>query len=107
MGSMGDSAPLSPRDRRIVDVIRSLGAGEVTTYGDVADTSGYPGLARHVGALLAGAGDDELPWWRVVTASGRLVPGNETEHAALLRSEGVLVSDGRVRVAPVGRFSRR
>jgi methylated-DNA-protein-cysteine methyltransferase-like protein len=108
---MGDPAALTDgdrdRDRRIVDVIRALREGEVTTYGDVADTAGHPGLARHVGALLARADADELPWWRVVTASGRLVPGGETEQTALLRGEAVVVSEGRVRIAPVGRFSRR
>jgi methylated-DNA-protein-cysteine methyltransferase related protein len=103
---MGDPPQLSERDRRLFDVVRALGDGEVTTYGDIADTAGYPGLARRVGALLAGAGDDDLPWWRVVSASGRLVPGNEIEHAALLRGEGVTVADGRVRNAPIGRFRR-
>jgi alkylated DNA nucleotide flippase Atl1 len=40
--------------------------------------------------------DDDLPWWRVVTTSGRLVPGHEVEHAARLRAEGVAVADGHV-----------
>ena len=34
------------------------------------------------------------PWWRVVNASGRLVPGHEAEQARRLRTEGV---DGRPR----------
>lgn len=96
------------RDERIVDVIRALGPGEVTTYGDIAEVAGYPKQSRRVGRILATARpDDELPWWRVVNAAGRLVPGNEREHAALLRTEGVTVRDGRVRAAPAGRFVTR
>ncbi|MCB0969848.1 MAG: MGMT family protein, partial [Ilumatobacter sp.] len=48
--------------------------------------------------------DVELPWWRVVNAAGRLVPGHEREQAALLRAEDVVVHDGHVRAAPHGRF---
>jgi methylated-DNA-protein-cysteine methyltransferase related protein len=104
---MGNPAGLSERDRRIIDVIRALGDGEVSTYGDIAETAGYPGLARRVGSLLANAPDPDLPWWRVVDAAGRLVPGAEIEQAALLRPEGVTVRAGHVRRAPLGRFRTR
>jgi methylated-DNA-protein-cysteine methyltransferase-like protein len=97
---------MTARDRRILDVIRLLQPGEVTTYGDIAEVAGYPRQSRLVGRLLA-VSDEELPWWRVVNSTGRLVPGNEREHAALLRAEGVTVVDGRVRNAPTGRFTRR
>jgi methylated-DNA-protein-cysteine methyltransferase related protein len=70
-------------------VICSIPPGEVMTYGEVAAEAGYPGAARAVGHLLATSGADDLPWWRVVTASGRLVPGHEVEHARRLRAEGV------------------
>jgi len=94
------------RDRRIIDVVRSLREGEVVTYGDIADDAGHPGRSRLVGRLLAASDDaDDLPWWRVVNAAGRLVPGHETEQAERLRSEGVEVRDGRVRRALYGRFS--
>ena len=97
---------MTARDRRILDVIRLLQPGEVTTYGDIAEVAGYPRQSRLVGRLLA-VSDEELPWWRVVNSSGRLVPGNEREQAAQLRAEGVTVADGRVRNAPTGRFTRR
>ncbi len=77
-------------------VLASLGPGEVVTYGEVAREAGFPGAARAVGALLA-ASDDSLPWWRVVTSSGRLVPGLEAEHTRRLQREGVGLSEGRVR----------
>lgn len=78
----------------IRDVISGLGEGDVVTYGEVAAEAGYPGAARAVGSFLRDS--TGLAWWRVVAASGRLVPGNETEHARRLANEGVATRDGRV-----------
>jgi methylated-DNA-protein-cysteine methyltransferase-like protein len=69
-------------------VLRALQPGDVVTYGEVAVEAGFPGRARAVGRLLAVSGD-RYPWWRVVAASGRLVPGHEARQARLLRAEGV------------------
>lgn len=77
-------------------VVRSIPAGEVMSYGEVAAEAGRPGAARAVGRIMA-TSDRTLPWWRVVTASGRLVPGNEIEHRGHLVGEGVDVADRRVR----------
>ena len=97
---------MNERDRRIIDIIRSLRVGEVVSYGDIADDAGSPKQSRLVGRLLSENDDPDLPWWRVVNSVGRLVPGHEREQASLLRAEGVTVRDGKVRRAPVGRFSR-
>lgn len=78
-------------------VIRALRPGEVVTYGEVAADAGRPGAARAVGHLLATQPAD-LPWWRVVAANGRLVPGHEAEHARRLAGEGATVVNGRVRL---------
>ena len=94
------------RERRILDVIRALRPGEVTTYGDVAEIAGYPKRSRLVGHILATT-DVEVPWWRVVNASGQLRASDVAEQAALLRSEDVTVMNGRVRAAPSGRFAGR
>jgi methylated-DNA-protein-cysteine methyltransferase related protein len=79
-------------------VIAGLQPGEVVTYGEVAAEAGAPGSARAVGRLLGTDGGGDLPWWRVVTSTGRLVPGHEARHARLLRTEGVRVTGGRVDV---------
>src|SRR5215510_5730958 len=89
---------MSRFEQAVVAVLHSLGPGDVVTYGEVAAEAGFPGAARAVGHLLATSGDD-LPWWRVVTASGRLVPGHEAEHARRLRAEGVPVDGASVRFA--------
>jgi methylated-DNA-protein-cysteine methyltransferase-like protein len=82
--------------RQVIGVLRRLGPGEVVSYGDVAAEAGYPGAARAVGSLLADEASDDVPWWRVVTSTGRLVPGHEERHARLLRKEGVKLVNGRV-----------
>jgi methylated-DNA-protein-cysteine methyltransferase-like protein len=97
---------MASRDEQIIEVIRMLGEGEVVTYGEIAEDAGHPKQSRLVGRVLSQtSGALDLPWWRVVNAAGRLVPGHESEQAALLRAEGVVVEAGRVRSAPVGRFS--
>ena len=71
-----------------------LQPGEVATYGEIAAQAGSAGAARAVGAVLAGSSG--LPWWRVISATGRLVPGKESEHAARLAAEGVPVKGNHV-----------
>lgn len=85
-------------EQRVDAVLRALHPGDVVTYGEVATEAGSPGAARAVGMLLARSGAD-YPWWRVVAAGGRLVPGHEGEQARRLGAEGVTVVDGRVRRA--------
>jgi methylated-DNA-protein-cysteine methyltransferase-like protein len=82
-------------ESRVNEVIGALRPGEVATYGEIAADAGAPGAARAVGNILRGSSG--LPWWRVVAADGRLVPGAEEEQAGRLRAEGVeLTPSGRV-----------
>ena len=88
---------MTPWEEAVARVLRDLQPGDVVTYGEVALEAGRPGAARSVGTILAESGG-EYPWWRVVNASGRLVPGHETEQARRLRSEGIDVDLERRRV---------
>ncbi|GGI09591.1 MGMT family protein [Egicoccus halophilus] len=74
----------------IETVVARLPVGTVATYGEVAAEAGRPGAARAVGRVLRTT-SRPLPWWRVVTSAGRLVPGLEVEHARRLTAEGVVV----------------
>ena len=74
----------------------SLKEGDVLSYGEVAEEAGYPRSARAVGRFLQE--NSGLPWWRIVTANGRLAPGHEALQAKLLRSEGIEVQDGHITV---------
>jgi len=78
----------------IRETVKDIPPGEIATYGEVAAESGFPGAARAVGNLLRAT--TGMPWWRVIAANGRLVPGNEVEHARQLRAEGVPIQNGRV-----------
>ena len=77
------------------EVVRHVPEGEVVTYGEIATEVGHPGQARAVGRVLS-AGVPDLPWWRVVAADGRLVPGHERDQRRRLRAEGVLTEERRV-----------
>lgn len=100
---MAETDPAAERERRIIDVLMSLAEGEVTTYGDVADVAGYPKMSRLVGRIV-GHTDEEIPWWRVVNSTGHLRSSDPRVQAGLLAEEDVLVKNGRVVDAPVGRF---
>lgn len=93
MDGVGDDR--TDLQRAVAAVLDGLAPGDVMTYGEVAAEAGWPGRARAVGTYLAGSGGAH-PWWRVVNAAGRLVPGLEDEQARRLRAEGVVVRDGRV-----------
>jgi len=82
----------------VLRVLAAIDPGTVLTYGEVALEAGYPGAARAVGSFLS-RGHPELPWWRVVTGTGRLVPGHERRHGRLLQAEGVTLVNGHVAMA--------
>ncbi len=94
-GSRGADDAASAFEKAVAAVLEALAPGDVVTYGEVATEAGYPGRARAVGRVLAGS-EGQFPWWRVVTATGRLVPGLEDDQARRLEAEGVVLRNGRV-----------
>ena len=84
-------------ERAIAGVLEALQPGDVVTYGEVAVEAGWPGRSRAVGRFLSQSGG-AYAWWRVVNASGRLVPGHEAEQTRRLRAEGVEVDVERGKV---------
>ena len=98
------SPAAEPFRDRVAAAVAAIPPGTVATYGEVAVEAGFGvGASRAVGNVLQTV--DGLPWWRVVTASGRLVPGLEERHARLLRAEGVAVDGARGRLEGRGRPS--
>ena len=97
---------MTPWEQAVDRVLRGLRPGDVVTYGEVALEAGRPGAARSVGTILAESGG-QYPWWRVVTAAGRLVPGHEVEQARRLQAEGIDVDLERGRVKLPRERSRR
>jgi methylated-DNA-protein-cysteine methyltransferase-like protein len=92
----------SPADGHadILRVIRSIPRGCVASYGEIAERAGLPGRARMVGRVLREFPGDDLPWFRVLRADGRIAfpPGSRgfRTQVRLLSGEGVLVVRGRV-----------
>ena len=82
-------------------VVRTIPAGAVASYGDVAQALGSRNVARHVGWALAALPEgSDVPWWRVVDGKGRLArigSASARVQRARLRDEDVTVTrEGRV-----------
>ena len=71
---------------RVLDVVESIPDGAVMTYGDVAAAFGSR-AARGVGQVMAYYGSD-VPWWRVVRASGHPAIDHESRALEHFRAEG-------------------
>jgi methylated-DNA-protein-cysteine methyltransferase related protein len=82
----------SPYDAIYATVCR-IPTGKVCTYGRVALMAGLPGHARLVGYALhalRNTGGRQVPWWRVVNASGRISNAYEPAlQRELLLAEGI------------------
>jgi methylated-DNA-protein-cysteine methyltransferase related protein len=66
----------------VLDRVRSVPEGRVTTYGDLS-----PGAPRFAGAVLSECTDEDVPWQRIVRADGSLAKGERQRR--LLAAEGV------------------
>jgi alkylated DNA nucleotide flippase Atl1 len=80
--------------RAVLDVVARIPRGRVMTYGDVAEYLGH-GSPRTVGAVLSKHGR-EVPWQRVVQASGRPAEPLLATALELLRKEGCPVRGEKV-----------
>lgn len=86
---------------RILQTIRSIPVGRVATYASVALSAGLPRRARLVGFVLRTCPlADDVPWHRVVNASGRISerPGTGSiDQRRRLEHEGVVIDEtGRI-----------
>ena len=87
--------------RRIWDTVCEIPKGRVASYGQIAEIAGIPRGARQVGyALRHLPRAHDVPWHRVITASGRIAfdRGSRAynEQRDRLARENVPVVSGRV-----------
>jgi methylated-DNA-protein-cysteine methyltransferase related protein len=78
----------SAREREVLERIRQIPEGHVTTYGDLS-----PGAPRFAGQVLSACHDPSVPWHRVVRADGSLAKDGQRR---LLEAEAVPFKGARV-----------
>jgi methylated-DNA-protein-cysteine methyltransferase-like protein len=79
----------SAREREVLERIRRVPEGHVTTYGDLC-----PEAPRFAGQVLSHCNDPTVPWQRIVRADGSLAKGDRQRR--LLEAEGVRFRGARV-----------
>jgi methylated-DNA-protein-cysteine methyltransferase related protein len=80
---------LSAREARVLERIRRVPEGHVTTYGELC-----PEAPRFAGQVLSHTEDPTVPWQRIVRADGSLAKGERQRR--LLEEEGVRFRGARV-----------
>jgi methylated-DNA-protein-cysteine methyltransferase related protein len=77
----------------IIEAIKSVPAGRVASYAQIAAMVGIPRGARIVVRVLHTCSDKhDLPWWRIIRADGQIALSEESGGALqkeLLLREGV------------------
>ncbi|ALC87551.1 DNA methyltransferase [Bacillus sp. FJAT-22090] len=84
---------MNPFTERVIEIIKSIPAGKVMTYGQIAKVAGSPRGARQVVRILHSmSAKHSLPWHRVVNAKGEIaIPDEESAYSqrTMLEDEGV------------------
>ncbi len=81
--------------QKVYQILRTIPAGKVVTYGQLASLAGYPGASRAVGRAMANNPNaPATPCHRVVASGGSLHgysgKGGLAKKRALLENEGVI-----------------
>lgn len=83
---------------KVIQIIKKIPYGKVTSYGTVATLAGEPRRAREVGYILHSLTKKyDLPWQRVINRNGYIsIRGDDVNvkalQKALLEQEGIAVS---------------
>lgn len=85
----------------IYTALKSVPAGKVVTYGQLADMAGLPRAARLVGTVLCQLPEGtDLPWHRVVNAQGKISMPEDSagyrEQVRRLKAEGIELKQGKI-----------
>lgn len=81
---------------RVYRIVRSIPAGRVMTYGQLAEILGEGYTPRTVGFVMHGS-DDKTPWHRVINAQGACSTGRvvipHDKQQRMLQAEGVCFNE--------------
>lgn len=87
-------------EHKVLEIVKSIPYGRVTTYGEIAKVCGLRSSARMVGWLLSRNANLNLPFHRVVNRNGALTGKYHFETPTLmmelLMSEGITFNQGNV-----------
>jgi methylated-DNA-protein-cysteine methyltransferase related protein len=82
---------------RVYEIVRTIPAGKVMTYGQIAAILGEGYTPRTVGYVMHAAETENVPWQRVINSQGSCSTGKMTMPVNLqqnmLESEGVVFSE--------------
>ncbi len=90
---------MTPFTRSVYAVVSAIPSGSVASYGMVAAFVGRPRAPRAVGGALSTLPEElNVPWWRVISSSGKISTSSIHHTAqiqrALLEDEGVRFTSG-------------
>jgi alkylated DNA nucleotide flippase Atl1 len=95
------SPPLDDFASRVLDVVDSIPAGRVMSYGDIAEYLGWVrgdkqvGLGpRQVGRVMSVYGG-AVSWWRVIHSDGTPAPGHDSRALQHYLAEGTPLRSAR------------
>lgn len=80
---------MNPFTKRVIQIIQTIPAGRVMTYGQVAAAAGNPRSARQVVRILHTMSQKHaLPWHRIINAKGEIsfTENHQRDH---LEAEGI------------------
>ena len=95
---------MTPFTRSVYAVVSAIPSGKVASYGMVATILGRSRAPRAVGGALSALSEEiDVPWWRVISTSGRIVTSSVHHTAQVQRA---LLEDEGVRLKESGRIDR-
>jgi methylated-DNA-protein-cysteine methyltransferase-like protein len=96
-----ESTETQKNRQRIWQSVYAIPSGKVASYGQIAALAGLPRAARFAGSSLKDLpASTKIPWHRVVNSQGKISLTKSSpsykKQIQRLKSEGVLVRDGKV-----------
>ena len=88
------SPPLDDFASRVLDVVDSIPAGRVMSYGDIAEYLGAGLGPRQVGRVMSVYGG-AVAWWRVIHSDGTPAPGHDSRALRHYLAEGTPLRSAR------------
>ncbi|MGH3288024.1 MAG: MGMT family protein [Streptosporangiaceae bacterium] len=94
MTDPSETPPLDDFASRVLDVVDSIPAGRVMSYGDIAEYLSAGLGPRQVGRVMSVYGG-AVAWWRVIHSDGTPAPGHDSRALQHYLAEGTPLRSAR------------